>query len=107
MKILAFLLAMMTLLLSVTPCCDEESNCMGEMKTECAEHCDADQDTRNADPPSSPFYACGTCLGFVYQPDPSFTFSFLSFEEQDYNTFYLENLSSNHLHPPKKPPIQI
>ena len=107
MKVLALLLALMTLLLSVTPCCDGESHCMEEMATECAEHSDAGHDTPDPDPPSSPFYACGSCLGFVYQQTPSLIFCLLSFAEQDFNSFYSENLSGSHLHPPKKPPIQV
>ena len=107
MKALAFLLAFMTLTLSVMPCCVGESQCMEEMTIECAEHSGADQDTPHPDSPSSPFYACGNCLGFVYQPGSSFMPSFLFSTEQDFNSFYVESLSGSHLHPLKKPPIQI
>ncbi|MDN5215886.1 hypothetical protein QQ020_27665 [Fulvivirgaceae bacterium BMA12] len=107
MKALAFLLAFMTLALSVAPCCDGESHCEEEMTIECTEHSDAEQDIPNPDPPCSPFYACGSCLGSVYQPGSALTLSFLSFTEQDFNSFYVESLSGSHLHPPKKPPIQI
>ncbi len=107
MKALAFLLAFMTLILSVTPCCVGESHCVEEMAIECTEHSDAEQDTPHPNPPCSPYYACGNCLGFVYQPGSSLTLCFLFFTEQDFNSFYVESLSVSHLHPPQKPPIQI
>ena len=107
MKVLALFLALITLLLSMTPCCDEDSHCMEETATECAEHSDTDQDDADHDRPSSPFYACGSCFGFVYQQASSFVSCCLSFIEQDFNSFYTESFYGSHLHPPNKPPIQI
>lgn len=107
MKALAFFLALMTVLLSVTLCCEGEGSCTGEMAMECAEHSDADQDTPDPAPPCSPFYTCGSCLGFVYQSAPSVVFRTLSFTEQDFNSFYTESLYGPYLNPPKKPPIQV
>ena len=107
MKALAFFLAMMTLLLSVTPCCNSENHCVEDVLIECADHCDSEQNTPNPDPPSSPFYACGSCPGFAHLQVLPLSLCYLSFFEQDFNSFYTESLSVSHLHPPNKPPIQI
>ena len=107
-KVLAFFLALLTLLLSMTPCCDgEDSNCMEEIAIECTEHTDTEEGNAHHDQPTSPFYACGSCLGFVNQQVPHLSLNYLSFVEKDFNSFYTESLSVSHLHPPNKPPIQI
>ena len=109
MKLLAFFLALLTLLLSMTPCCDgEDSHCLEETAIGCTEHADTDEDDTHQDQqPTSPFYACGSCLGFAHLQVPPLSICYLSFFEQDFNSFYTESLSVSHLHPPNKPPIQI
>lgn len=107
MKVLALLLALMTLLLSMTPCCSGESHCQEETARECAEHHEEDQQMPDAESPCSPFYTCGSCFGFVYQQVSFLASGLLPFTEQDFNSFYTENLSGSYLHPPKKPPIRI
>ncbi|MDN5203591.1 hypothetical protein QQ008_19540 [Fulvivirgaceae bacterium BMA10] len=107
MKIMAFSLALITLLFSVAPCCNGESHCEDKVTQECADHCDTDQDMPDTDPPCSPFYTCGACLGFVSQTVSPYIFSHLFFSQGDFNSFYSGSLSASHLHPPLKPPVQI
>ncbi len=65
MKALAFLLSLLILLLSGVPCCGSDAQCgdaiSGVSRT--------DADPHNEEPlskgPCSPFYTCGTCVGFI------------------------------------------
>ncbi|WP_266203326.1 DUF6660 family protein [Pontibacter kalidii] len=58
MKVVTVILALLTLVLSVSPCCISD-NCATEVKTEQADH---PEDAADA---CSPFYSCSSCIGFT------------------------------------------
>ncbi|MBN7813039.1 hypothetical protein J0A68_18945 [Algoriphagus sp. H41] len=63
MKIFSLVLGIFVLLMAVVPCCSAEDTCA---ESECTgeELHGADEDFGH-ERPCSPFFSCGTCLGFV------------------------------------------
>ncbi|WP_394333085.1 DUF6660 family protein [Pontibacter chinhatensis] len=58
MKVLTIILALLVVMLSVSPCCITD-NCATEVKTEQADSHEDEADV------CSPFYSCSSCLGFT------------------------------------------
>ncbi|AWG20080.1 hypothetical protein FFWV33_00365 [Flavobacterium faecale] len=67
MKIIALLLAFFILALSSQGCCDDD-NCE---KEGLLTHTEQKQHKDNCDNSCSPFFSCGTCVGFTF-PNPTF-----------------------------------
>ncbi|MEN7548816.1 hypothetical protein AAG747_12920 [Rapidithrix thailandica] len=111
MKVMALLLVLITLYLSVIPCCGEDDNCIAEgaimIGHEHSDDHEGEGDMPDADLLCSPFYACGNCLGLTFSSIHSFHFSPGSFSEQNFNGIYRGFLPGSYHSPLLKPPIQI
>ncbi|WP_379091392.1 hypothetical protein [Pedobacter sp. UC225_65] len=90
MKSIALLLSIIVLVLTTVPCCaleerdthahqkeqkQEQHQCSEQQKDECCKDC-------------SPFYVCGTCIGFTPTAQPLFVFT-VSVKPVQHHTFYL------------------
>lgn len=63
MKIFCFILSIYVLVLSTVPCCSDD-NCIDETKTEQTDK--HSQDEHQGCGTCSPFFTCGTCVGFTF-----------------------------------------
>lgn len=70
MKFLSLIFGIFILLLSVLPCCQEE-DCCEEGSTDKLE-ASAESENSDLELPCSPFFSCGTCLGFTFEVESEF-----------------------------------
>ncbi len=105
MKFTALLLAFATLVLSLSPCCVEENACVEKAEIECSEHHDEKKSNKERHS-CSPFYACGTCIGFT-SGSIAFEFIVVPHKENLQNSFYAFFTSKGFDFQPLKPPRRI
>lgn len=65
MKLLAVFLAVVTLFLSVSPCCGNDNQAITNGADDHCEHTDDEREPCGEEGLCSPFYACGSCSGFT------------------------------------------
>jgi hypothetical protein len=65
MKLPALILALITLILSVSPCCGDDDHCAGNSSIDECEHSDKEREPCDEQGLCSPFYSCGSCTGFA------------------------------------------
>lgn len=89
MKIIALFLSVIVLILTLVPCCALEGNDGHEHQTvqkEIDHQCTEKDDNCCKD--CSPFYVCGTCIGFTFTGFSAFVF-IVPFKPILHNTVYL------------------
>ncbi|TCC82697.1 hypothetical protein [Pedobacter hiemivivus] len=88
MKFLALFLSIVVITLTITPCCalevaethahetaQKENHECNEKSDECCKDC-------------SPFYVCGTCIGFIFTSEQVLTFA-IQLKPVQHNTAYI------------------
>jgi hypothetical protein len=88
MKVFSLILGLFVLLMTVTPCCSGEESCTeSELASESS---DGSAEDLGHELPCSPFFSCGSCIGFVQKEGIGFLFDFsLELISKEYQTFYL------------------
>lgn len=75
MKSIALLLSFIVLMLTATPCCAfEAEGDHGQDSLQKEKHAD-DQQSGDCCKDCSPFYVCGTCIGFTFNTQQAITFT--------------------------------
>jgi len=102
MKLFPFFIAMLILLLAVQPCCAGDEAC-DEIKAEQTENRHSEQDCGN-ELPCSPFYSCGSCLGFSIQKQHIEQLASFITPKFTHSTFWLQHSSEAYTNRLIKPP---
>lgn len=103
MKILYFILSLYVLVLSISPCC-EDNNCIDNdhlLKTEQSDNSQHDNDCKGN---CSPFYTCNTCVGFIITKTNDNLTIIATFVVKNiilYNQQFVENYFAKIWQPPK------
>ena len=101
MKTLVLLLSIIVLVLSIAPCsaCDKDKSICEKDCKETSKHCD------NNCKACSPFYSCGTCIGFVFPYSISINLpkegSKISLKEIVYQDVFISSFANTIWQPPK------
>jgi len=88
-KLIALFLSIIVLTLTLVPCCalaEDEAHIHQTIQKEVDHHCAENEDSCCKD--CSPFYVCGTCIGFTFTGFSAFTFA-VPFKAVQHNMFYL------------------
>ncbi|MDX3917439.1 MULTISPECIES: DUF6660 family protein [Olivibacter] len=88
MKFVSLFLAIIVVVLSVAPCCALEGadSCAHETTQKEKHVCDGQSDDSCKD--CSPFYLCGTCIGFTFTTQQAVTFA-IPIKPVKHNTAYI------------------
>jgi hypothetical protein len=85
---------------SLIPCCPAD-NCGDELAASALTHPEEESDSGNC----SPFFTCGTCVGFVHQI-PLLSIQTCLLQVQEHKSRLTEHISANFIHgffqPPRK-----
>lgn len=104
MKIFCFILSIYVLVLSTVPCCSDD-NCIDETKTEQSDKHSQDEH-QGCNGSCSPFFTCGTCVGFTFSNTTlTFELSKVFFENTllvpSYKNLFVDDFISKIWQPPK------
>jgi len=87
-KFIAFFLSVIVLTLTVMPCCALEESESHAHKTKQKENHECDHNGDDCCKDCSPFYVCGTCIGFTFTSQSVLTFA-IQIKPVQHNTAYI------------------
>jgi len=103
MRFFSFILIVLTLLLSSSPCC-EGDECCDETDAACSENAVDNHHSEESANSCSPFMVCGSCNGFVViadNPDLNSESEVTNNQNIPYIQLYLVNYNLKFWQPPK------
>jgi len=103
MRFFSFILIVLTLFLSSSPCC-EGDECCDERRTECSGNTADNPHSEESANTCSPFMVCGSCYGFVViavVPELNSETGITNQQNTPYIQFYLGNYNLKFWQPPK------
>lgn len=104
MKLISLFLCIVVLTLTLVPCCALEENDGHAHQTVQKEQHECNEQDDDCCKDCSPFYVCGTCIGFTFASQATLTFA-LQVKPVQHNTVYipieLSTVSTAIWQPPK------